>query len=313
MKDNIRQLREAIDKGLAEEGYMLEYIQQMYDLDYSCTVRHQFAPPEPRIEHLSYDGVRAACVAASLHAPTANTPEAIAAAHAELNRLSVRWQLDLALYLCTAAYNDLTWLKQQSVHGAGSVVSHGAAKEIDIILRPAALRVFVGDKDVGNKQLAYHTLKGGMLEASAIREVLVRTAWTLGELPPNCSDVGIPPELWYMPASEKLALAKRWDVHTILMSPENIREALFLKAIALRKAAFMEAVQGAWIEKPQMYLPGKRQPRPIETRAQATSDQAAAKGATQAAADCTWRRRCAECSTTYPSTHSCHPNWIRTF
>ena len=97
--DNLQQLREAIDKGLMEEAYMLEYMQQMHDLDYSCLIRHQLAPPEPSIEQLSYSGLHAACLATSVHPPTANTPEAIAAARAELNRLNVRWQLDLALYL----------------------------------------------------------------------------------------------------------------------------------------------------------------------------------------------------------------------
>jgi len=53
-------------------------------------------------------------------------------------------------------------------------------------------------------------------------------------------------------------------------------------AIARRKAAFMEAVQGAWVDKPKMYLPGKHQPRPIGTATQATPDQAAAERATQA-------------------------------
>ena len=100
MNDNLRQLREAIDKGLVGNSYMLEYMQHMHDLDYSS---YQIAPPEPSIEQLSYSGLHAACLATGLHPPTTDTADAIDAARTELHRLNVRWQLDLALYLCTAA------------------------------------------------------------------------------------------------------------------------------------------------------------------------------------------------------------------
>ena len=149
MNNNLQQLREAIDKGLVGESYMLEYTQHMHDIEYSTLVRYQIAPPEPSIEQLSYSGLHAACLATSLHPPMTDTADAIDAARTELNRLNVRWQLDLTLYMCTAAYNDIRWLSEQSVHGAGSVVRFGIAKEIAVIVRPEALRIYNGGNDSG--------------------------------------------------------------------------------------------------------------------------------------------------------------------
>ena len=48
--------------------------------------------------------------------------------------------IDLVYYLCSAAYNDLRWLSEKQVHGAGSVVRYGTAGQIGVIVRPEVWR-----------------------------------------------------------------------------------------------------------------------------------------------------------------------------
>ena len=55
MDSNLKQLREATNKGLVPESYMAQYMQHMHDLEYSALAT-ELLPPAPSIEQLTYGG-----------------------------------------------------------------------------------------------------------------------------------------------------------------------------------------------------------------------------------------------------------------
>ena len=253
----------------------------MDDMEYE-TAAEELSPQAPSIDHLSYGGLVGACRVVKLHPPNGNSTSEMDDTRKELKELSVRYQLDLMMHMCSAAYADLQWLCTRDVHGAGSVVRYGTDKSIAVILRPEVWRDYEKATKLSNKLLAYRTIAGNLVKAYSITDVLVHTEWSMGEFPTTIFANDIPYDVWFLSAADKKVLADKWGMDVDGYFPQQIQELVTARAVLETERQFMSVVNAAWKGAFTTYKPGERPPRAVANSPDVGEDEAGAPG--QAAA-----------------------------
>ena len=240
----------------------------------------ELSPPKPSIDGLSRGGVAEACKAVGIRPPSDSSPREIDAARNELKKLGSQQQIDLVLYMCTSAFNDLQWLlTKDGVHGAGSVVLDRERNKPRVVLRPEVVRDLEG-----NKHVAYLTVDGGLLEESELGGHYVHTEWQMGSME-QCKNLGITKEILTMSPFGLYRLADRWGVKCRGCSDEKVREMVLEKAVQLRKDAYMETVNKAWKGQPDIFVGPTPSTQVAATETAAIQDIAVADDQDTAVAD----------------------------
>ena len=250
LEKNLQRLKGAITEGKLDrpESWLSEYTSQMQTLGKDCDI----LPPRPSLKELSIGGVFEACKAVGI--PPPKHPTEHIDARKRLEKISLEQRIDLVLYMCTAAYNDLQWLRAMGgvhggVHGAGSVVRDGWGTT-HVVVRPRVVR----DME-GNKTVSYETVAGGSIPEDRLPGLLVHTEWQFGAFLSPSKELGLTRELLTMSPSALYSMADRWGVKCRGCSDERCREMMVDKAIELRTTSFVESVNKAWKkERPEIVI-----------------------------------------------------------
>ena len=150
-------------------------------------------------------------------------------------------------HLCKLAQADLAWLGSQPVLGAGSVVLHGAAIRMPmVILRPRVSHDYNSAAKSLDRELCYNTVDFKFLRSRAITDTLAKARWPMSKVPVNFAWDG-PESPFYLPAADMRLQAERWGIEVgATTSHQKLQPLVVAKAATVYQQQFKAAMDAAW-------------------------------------------------------------------